>query len=114
MIDFNLMFDEHLAVSPHWIPEDPRGIFLSTALAGEVGELANIFNKQWRDGQTEERRKQALGELADVGAYAFMLARHLGTNLQNLVADKMREVERRPEYQELVRKHNERLLKELI
>lgn len=58
--------------------------FLSLGLTGEAGELANFVKKRWRDGDdhTDDIRK----EIADVCAYAFMLASTMGMSPRELLA----------------------------
>lgn len=63
--------------------------FLTLGLAGEAGEVANFVKKRWRDGDghDEDIRK----EIADVCAYAFMLANTMGMtpdDLMQVIADK--------------------------
>lgn len=95
---------EHLEVCPDWGPSDPRGTFLSTALAGEAGELANLYKKEWRDGHSVERRIRIVKELGDVGCYALMLAHHLGVDFMELIEASFFEFEGRPEYKKLLSK----------
>lgn len=75
--------------------ELPR--FLSLALCGEAGELANLIKKDWR-GDTGDRRTAIEEELADVANYTFMLAEHLGVDLLDVMMTKLKKVERRPDY----------------
>lgn len=55
---------------PPYASEDER--FLTLALCGEVGELANMIKKRWRDGVdlTAEIRE----EIADIRIYLELLA----------------------------------------
>jgi NTP pyrophosphatase (non-canonical NTP hydrolase) len=48
--------------------------FLALALAGEVGELANLIKKEWRDGPSPERNKAIAEEMADCAIYLHHLA----------------------------------------
>lgn len=50
--------------------------FLALALCGEVGELANMIKKRWRDGVdlTEECRD----EIADIRIYLELIAKCFG------------------------------------
>lgn len=58
------------------ITNDANVRFLSLALCGEAGELANIVKKQWRgDGRLGSA---ALDEVADVIVYAAILYSALG------------------------------------
>ena len=57
--------------------------FLALGLTGEAGELANFIKKRWRDGDDHE--DDICREIADLLAYAFMLADRFGlTPLQLL------------------------------
>jgi NTP pyrophosphatase (non-canonical NTP hydrolase) len=87
---------EHMEVCPDWSPSDPRSIFLSLAIAGEAGELANLFKKEWRD-QTFNRPR-VFEELGDVVAYCIMLAYHLGLDPIQLAFNRLEAFEKRPEY----------------
>jgi len=67
---------------------------LSMALAGEVGELLEIF--QWlteeqsqRSSLTEDQLSAATEELADVLIYALRLADQLDINLQEAISAKI-------------------------
>lgn len=65
--------------------------FLALGLTGEAGELANFIKKRWRDGDSHT---DAIGkEIADVCAYAFMLANVMGLSpgeLLDIMAEKQR------------------------
>lgn len=106
------MAKEHASVAPDWMPTDPQGVFLALALAGEAGELANNYKKLWRDGDSPALQAKIDAELSDVGNYALMLAEHRGRSLLVMCGETMAQVETRPEYQALVRKHNEKVLAE--
>lgn len=97
------MFELHKRMTSHLFPPfsstDER--FLALALCGEVGELANMIKKRWRDGAdlTEEIRD----ELADVRIYLELLAKCFdleGDKLDDRVLQKLGKV---------VEKHNLRL-----
>lgn len=67
---------------------------LSMALAGEVGELLEVF--QWLTEEqsrpsslTENQLAAATDELADVLIYALRLADKLGINLQDAITTKI-------------------------
>lgn len=65
----------HQTVEKRWEPwsdEDKR--FLALALCGEVGELANLIKKTWRDGDKPEFFKAIREEMADVRIYLELLA----------------------------------------
>lgn len=60
---------------PPYGPEDRR--FLALALAGEVGELANVIKKEWRgdfDHPAGNLRALVAGEIADIRIYLELLA----------------------------------------
>jgi NTP pyrophosphatase (non-canonical NTP hydrolase) len=56
---------------PAYSSEDER--FLSLALCGEAGELANIIKKRWRDGV--DLSEEACDEIADIRVYLELLAK---------------------------------------
>lgn len=58
--------------------------FFALGLAGEAGELANFVKKRWRDGEGHDQDIRY--EIADVCAYAFMLADRLGMTPADLIA----------------------------
>lgn len=63
--------------------------FLALGLTGEAGELANFVKKRWRDG--DEHTDDIGKEIADVLAYAFMLADRMDLTprrLLGIVAEK--------------------------
>lgn len=93
---------EHMLLCPAWAPPDPRGTFIALALAGEAGELANMFKKEWRDGLSEARRQQMADELGDVMVYARAMAQHLGVDLVKESDRKLKAFEKRPEYPRLL------------
>jgi NTP pyrophosphatase (non-canonical NTP hydrolase) len=47
--------------------------FLTIALAGEVGELANMIKKRWRDGA--DLSEEVRDEIADIRVYLELLAK---------------------------------------
>lgn len=89
----------------HWGPisgaEKVR--FMALALCGEAGELANLIKKDWR-GDAGDRSEQLVAELADVANYTFMLAAALNVDLPTAMLEKLQEVERRPEWQQHIKK----------
>lgn len=96
------MMDElkdHLREHLHWGPLDgPEKLrFMTLALCGEAGELANLIKKDWR-GDAGDRRQKIVEELADVANYAFMLAEGLGVDLPAAMLRKLKEVEQRAEW----------------
>jgi NTP pyrophosphatase (non-canonical NTP hydrolase) len=67
-----------------------------TAVAGEVGELANIIKKVRRgDFTLDEARNGIAGELADVQAYLDILAYRCGVDLGDATMAKWNDVSRR-------------------
>lgn len=57
--------------------------FLALGLTGEAGELANFVKKRWRDGDAHHDAIRF--EIADVCAYAFMLAQRMGLSASDLL-----------------------------
>ena len=61
--------------------------FLTLAICGESGELANLIKKDWQ-GDTID--KQAIqDEMADIRIYLEHLARHLGIDLDHACERKL-------------------------
>ena len=91
---------DHLRRHLGWGPlaGKDRVRFMTLALCGEAGELANLVKKDWR-GDAGDRREKMIAELADVGNYTFMLAEALGVDLEAAMLKKLIEVEARPEFQ---------------
>lgn len=91
---------EHIRAHLDWGPLDgPEKMrFMTLALCGEAGELANLVKKDWR-GDAGDRRTKIAAELADVANYTFMLAEGLGIDLPAAMLAKLKEVEQRPEWQ---------------
>lgn len=58
--------------------------FFALALSGEAGEVANFVKKRWRDGDPYDGEIRF--EVADVCAYAFMLAQRMGMTPEDLIA----------------------------
>jgi NTP pyrophosphatase (non-canonical NTP hydrolase) len=58
--------------------------FLALALCGEVGELANMIKKRWRDGV--DLQDQIRDELADIRVYLELLAKCFGIEGKKLDA----------------------------
>ncbi len=84
-----------------WSPAEGRLHFLVLALCGEAGELANLMKKNWRGAPTNW--SDVVKELADIGAYAFMIASELGVDLETEILRKVKEVEQRPSWKAHVR-----------
>lgn len=79
-----------------------RLYFMSLALCGEAGELANQFKKNWR-GDADEggaRAAKIEDEVVDCANYVFMIADLLGIDLLPAMLDKFRAVEDRPAWKE--------------
>jgi NTP pyrophosphatase (non-canonical NTP hydrolase) len=78
------LFALHEKMTAHLFPPysstDER--FLTLALAGEVGELANMIKKRWRDGIDlgDEIRE----EIADIRVYLELLAKCFGIEGEKL------------------------------
>lgn len=84
---------------PSFSSEDER--FLSLALCGEAGELANMIKKRWRDGA--DLSNEIKDELADIRVYLELLAKCFGiegSKLDDRVRSKLEKV---------VKKHKARL-----
>lgn len=71
-----------------------RSRFLSLALCGETGELANFIKKEWRDNK--DYTSEIVKELADIGNYLYMLAEVYKIDLEKEMLAKLLEVEQRP------------------
>ncbi len=71
---------------------------LAMAVASEVGELVDVF--QWLSAEesrhlSEENRKRAAEEIADVLIYVLMLGDKLGLDFQKVILEKMEANERK-------------------
>jgi NTP pyrophosphatase (non-canonical NTP hydrolase) len=73
--------------------------YVVLALAGEVGELANLAKKARRDlllrGTSTVPTEAMRDELADILAYALKLANLMGWNLEQAYLEKMKKNEAR-------------------
>jgi len=67
--------------------EDQR--FLALALAGEVGELANIIKKQWRGDNDPEFTAKLEDEIGDVYAYLRLLAMAFNVRSPSRILDEV-------------------------
>ena len=69
------IYELHRAMTRHLFPEfsstDER--FLTLGLCGEVGELANMIKKRWRDGA--DLNEEIKDEIADIRVYLELLAK---------------------------------------
>jgi NTP pyrophosphatase (non-canonical NTP hydrolase) len=81
----------HSTVAKRWVAwseEDKR--FLTLALCGEVGELANLVKKEWRgDGARTAAIRE---ELVDVRIYLELLAVAFGVDLDRACMHKIPEL----------------------
>lgn len=66
--------------------------FLSNALAGEAGELANVVKKIWRDGESPERMAHLGEEWVDNLIYLIMIADVAGINVDKAWNKKFEEL----------------------
>lgn len=65
--------------------------FLTVALAGELGEFANIVKKIARgDFDINEKRKDISEEVADIFAYILKISYQLDIDLEQIYLDKMK------------------------
>lgn len=90
---------QHIRAHLKWGPlkDEDKFRFLTIAMCGEAGEVANLVKKDWRgDSGIPQRRAEMIEELADVANYAFMLAEALGVDLPTEMLKKMMAVEQRP------------------
>lgn len=71
--------------------------FLTLALCGETGELANLVKKEWRgdDLDKDAWTAKVKSEVADIGNYTFMIGEALGLDVPQLMMAKLIEVEQR-------------------
>lgn len=76
-----------------WSQEDQR--FLTLALAGEVGELANLVKKLWRGDGIPFAPALIQDELADIRIYLELLALSFDVDLDEACEAKMPELLRR-------------------
>ncbi len=63
-------------------------LYLSNALAGEAGEVANQVKKVYRDDAgdiLDDRREEILLELGDVLWYVARLSRKMGSSLEEVM-----------------------------
>jgi NTP pyrophosphatase (non-canonical NTP hydrolase) len=82
------------------LPDAQRKLFLTLAIAGEVGELANLLKKQWRDGVANDAEQ--VKELADIRIYLLHLFDVFGVDEDIVCASKIEEVAKRPFAQPVV------------
>lgn len=83
----------HARLAP-WDVQSPEAWrYLTLALCGEAGELANLVAHEWRGEPIAPER--VAGELADVAIYLHLLARALHVDLDLACDAKADENERR-------------------
>jgi NTP pyrophosphatase (non-canonical NTP hydrolase) len=88
------IFEMHEKITRYLFPpyssDDER--FLTLALCGECGELANMIKKRWRDGVdlTEEIRE----EICDIRVYLELVARCFGIEGDKLDQNVQRKLEK--------------------
>jgi len=89
------MYEIHEKMTAHLFPSyastDER--FLALAICGEVGELANMIKKRWRDGI--DLAPEIREELADIRIYLELLAKCFnieGEKLDQAVETKLKKV----------------------
>jgi len=78
-----------------WSYEDTR--FLTLALCGECGELANLIKKHWRGDPVEwpELNPEVEKELADICMYLHLLAVALSVDLDEAIKAKLPEIRKK-------------------
>lgn len=79
----------------HDFKDNKHLFFLTLALCGETGELANMVKKIWRDDYTTNNEKM-FDEIADVYIYLSLIAYWCNVDLDDRAAAKMEEVKTRP------------------
>ena len=77
-------------------PEDKAREYLVAGLAGEVGELASIFAKHWRE-DGDFNRDPVAAELGDVLWFVAMLAKELGYDLSDVAQNNLNKLADRAE-----------------
>lgn len=88
------LFELHEKMTGHLFPPysntDER--FLALALCGEVGELANMIKKRWRDGV--DLSEEIRDEIADIRVYLELLAKCFGIEGDKLDQQVLSKLER--------------------
>lgn len=69
--------------------------FFALELAGEVGELANLEKKIWRDPERELELNKLSDEAADVFIALMNYCNARGVALENAVSSKLEKIEKR-------------------
>jgi len=67
--------------------------FLTLAICGEAGELANLIKKLWRGDEVDQ--DQIRDEVADIRIYLEHISRHLRIDLDRACEQKLDEVAER-------------------
>lgn len=68
------------------IAPEMEKFYVTLAMAGEAGELANLVKKEWRDGV--DKKEEIRMEAADVAIYLTRLTRLYGFDLNEAVREK--------------------------
>ena len=65
--------------------------FLVLAISGEAGELANMYKKEWRGADIDQKvfDHEARMEAADIYTYLIHYSRHMGFDLDEAAAEKV-------------------------
>ena len=97
------IYELHQKMTAHLFPpySNEDELFLALALCGEVGELANMIKKRWRD--KVDLTSEIQDEIADIRVYLELLAKFFnieGPKLDEQVKSKLLKV---------VEKHKARL-----
>lgn len=89
--------DNYFAETKGW-DKNERIRFLSLAICGEAGELANFVKKDWRGTAVLDLRQHVRMEIADIAIYLHELARNLDTTIDACCEEKVIELKTRHEY----------------
>lgn len=99
--EIHLGFVRHAQSLGRLTSEDEIIHFLSLAIAGEAGELANLMKKKWQGDAVDHDSLRE--EIADIRIYLEHLARHLHIDIDaaceeklNVVADRLAQREQPP------------------
>ena len=89
-------YQEHAEVFAIY-PLDNGDQYLVAGLAGEVGELASLFAKYWRDDYLQVPRDDLRAELGDVLWFVAMLADEIGCDLSTVAQGNLNKLADRAE-----------------